>query len=418
MHTQRVYSDLTMKGHIRTKQKCPECNGKFQEGKKGFFCPTCPTIPTRYFVDIYFGRRIKIYKDQSGQTLDSFDRTERLLTHIRWEIDNRRFNPDKYIKAKYEPYLMDNFTQKWLREQELRQRSAEISYSTLYKQKSLIENYIIPYFGRDDVRQIGTRGVKDFNTHLSSLKVKGDRLISPKYRQDIIGVLRQIFNDALEAEDIDRAQLPVFPTIVVPETGFEVLEEEEQDEILGKVPDYDRPIYHFIITYGIRPSEARALKKDAVIGNFDRVITRRTFSRNNRLRENPKEGKWRTISLIDETKKILRALPSSIIRFIFVNNWGRPYSQSYLNDTWNRACSEAGYRYIPLYHGTRHSLGTKLANEGLGKEMIATVLGHSNTKTTEKYTRYASDSLKPFFERKKAKKGTVPRLSPKEIKTG
>lgn len=60
---------------------------------------------------------------------------------------------------------------------------------------------------------------------------------------------------------------------------------------------------------------------------------------------------------------MLKALPVSITGFIFVNIWGRPYSQSYLNDTWNKACINAGYRYIPLYHGSRHSLGTKLANE-------------------------------------------------------
>ena len=412
MHAEPTYSGLTMKGQIRTKQRCPACNAGFRESKKGLCCPNCPTIPTRYFVDIYFGKRIKIYKDQSGQILDSFDRAHRLLTHIRWEIDNKRFNPDKYIRAKYEPYFMENFARKWLKEQELRQRSEEIAYSTLLKQKRLVEKYIIGYFGRDDIRQIGTRGVKDFNTHLSGLKVKGDKGISPKYRQDIIGVLRQMFHDALEAEDITRAQLPVFPTIEVPQTGFEVLEEEDQDEILARIPDDDRPIYHFIITYGVRPSEVRALKRDAVIGNFDRIVIRRTFSRNNRLRENPKEGKWRTISLLDETKEILRALPPSLTGFIFVNRWGRPYSQSYLNDTWNEACSKAGYRYIPLYHGSRHSLGTKLANEGFGREIIATVLGHSNTKTTEKYARYASDSLKPFYERKKAKKGTVHRLSP------
>lgn len=254
--------------------------------------------------------------------------------------------------------------------------------------------------------------MKDFNTHLSGLKVKGDKGMSQKYRQDIIGVLRQIFNDALQAEDITRAQLPVFPTIEVPQTGFEILKEEEQDEILAKIPEYDKAIYHFIITYGVRPSEVRALKNDAVIGNFDRIVIRRTFSRNNRLRENPKEGKWRTISLLDETKEILRALPPSLTGYIFVTHWGRPYSQSYLNDTWNEACFKAGYRYIPLYHGTRHSLGTKLANKGLGKEIIVTVLGHSNTKTTEKYARYESDSLKLFYERKKVKKATVHKLSP------
>ena len=47
--------------------------------------------------------------------------------------------------------------------------------------------------------------------------------------------------------------------------------------------------------------------------------------------------------------------------------------------------------------------------------MIATVLGHSNTKTTKRYVRYASESLKPFFERR-SRRGTVRRLSVKKVR--
>ncbi len=94
-----------------------------------------------------------------------------------------------------------------------------------------------------------------------------------------------------------------------------------------------------------------------------------------------------------------------------MNKWGRNYSQSYLNDRWNDACKDAGFRYIPLKNASRHSLGTKLAMQGYGENIIATVLGHSDTKVTKKYVRYASDSIKPFFERKKVKKGTVRKLS-------
>jgi len=99
-----------------------------------------------------------------------------------------------------------------------------------------------------------------------------------------------------------RAQVPVFPTIEVPDPGFEVLQENEQDEILEKIPDFDRPIFGFILQYATRPSEARAIKRDAVIGDFDKIVIRRTFTRNNRLKDNPKEGKWRSISLVEETK--------------------------------------------------------------------------------------------------------------------
>ena len=142
----------------------------------------------------------------------------------------------------------------------------------------------------------------NFNTHLAGIAVRGNRVMSPKYRQDIIGVLRQMFNDALGAEDISRGQLPVFPSIEVSDTGFEILEEYEQDEILEKIQPHDRAIYHFIITYGTRPSEGRALKRDAIIGDFEKAVIRRTFSRNNRLRENPKEGRWQAIPLLRETR--------------------------------------------------------------------------------------------------------------------
>ena len=85
-----------MKGQVRTKEKCPKCLGKFKIAERGLTCPKCLTQPKRFFVDIYLKKRIKIYKDESGQVLDSWDRADRLLNHIRWEIDNHQFNPEKY----------------------------------------------------------------------------------------------------------------------------------------------------------------------------------------------------------------------------------------------------------------------------------------------------------------------------------
>lgn len=400
-----------MIGRIRTEQRCPRCKGTFAETPDGLMCVKCLTQPTRYLIDVYWkGKRPRIFKDSSGQVLDSFERADRLLNHIRWEIDNHKFRPEKYVRTKYEPYMMEVFALDWLAEQELRQRSNEISYSSYQKFKGIVERYIVPYFGRDDMRTIGTKGIKNFNLHLAGLKVRGKTLMSPKYREDIMGILRQMYNDSLKSEEISRAQVPVFPTIEVPDPGFEVLQENEQDEILEKIPDFDRPIFGFILQYATRPSEARAIKRDAVIGDFDKIVIRRTFTRNNRLKDNPKEGKWRSISLVEETKEMLRSLPLSMTGFLFVNKWDRPYSQSYLNDVWNESCDKAGFRRIRLYHASRHSLGTKLADEGYSEDMIATVLGHSNTKTTKRYVRYASDPLKKFFERRN-KKGTVSRLS-------
>jgi len=120
------------------------------------------------------------------------------------------------------------------------------------------------------------------------------------------------------------------------------------------------------------------LKRDCIYKDFDQIVIKRTFARNNRLRENPKENKWRIISLLDESKEILRSLEISLTGFVFVNKWGRHYSQQYINDIWNDACAGAGFRYIPL--------------------------------------KNASESLKPFYKRRNIKKATVHKLSLEDSK--
>lgn len=289
-------------------------------------------------------------------------------------------------------------------------RAGEISYSKVDKYRKLTERFIIPFFGNVDVRTIDTLKIREFNLHLAEQEVRNGKLMSAKYRTDILGVLRTMYKDGLESGVLNRAQVPVFPKVNIPEKHFDVLEEHEQDEILQKIPEHDQPIYHFIMWYGVRPSEARALMRDAIKADYTEATIKRTFTRNNSLKENPKEGKWRVIPLMEETTEILKDMTSHIDGYIFRNKWGKSYSQSYLNDTWNKACKEAGYKYIPLKNASRHSLGTKLAREGHGENIIATVLGHSDTKTTKKYIRYAAETLKPFFKRQ-VKKATVYELS-------
>ena len=146
------------------------------------------------------------------------------------------------------------------------------------------------------------------------------------------------------------------------------------------------------------------MKRDAISKDLSKATIKRTFSRNNRLRDYPKEKKWRRIPLEQETREILKGLlesqPKSFIGCVFLNRQGRHYSQTNLNDVWNKAVKAAGYPPISLYNASRHSLGTKLADEGESPEMVAQVLGHTDTKTTKKYARYGTRALKPFFKRR------------------
>ena len=138
-------------------------------------------------------------------------------------------------------------------------------------------------------RLVHNTGIPAGKQQKSSSQTKKGKPISPKYREFILGLLRQIYYDGMRSGDLSRTQVPTFPKVEVPDSHFDFLTEDEQSEILAKISKYDYPIYHTILWYGIRPSEVRALKRDCVIGDFDQIVIRRTFTRNNILRENPKE---------------------------------------------------------------------------------------------------------------------------------
>ena len=212
METETTYNDLVMVGHIRTDQKCPKCKGKFLDSGRELKCPKCLTTPSLYYIDLHYkGIRRKIRRDDNGQKLDSWARTDRLRSHICWEIDNFQFRFEKYQKNRNEPFFFEYYVKSWIKEQEIRHKGNEIAYSTLYQRRMICRKYLIPYFGRDDIRHIGSRGIKDFNLHLVNVKVKGGKGMSPKYREGVLGVLRNIFHDGLRSGDLSRMHIPVFP---------------------------------------------------------------------------------------------------------------------------------------------------------------------------------------------------------------
>jgi len=92
-----VDSRLSMRGKIRTKEKCPSCGGKFTELPRGIVCTKCGTIPRRYYLDLNVieGSRVRIYSDRDGQPFDSYRKALRALEVIRYEIDNHTFDPNR-----------------------------------------------------------------------------------------------------------------------------------------------------------------------------------------------------------------------------------------------------------------------------------------------------------------------------------
>ncbi len=56
-----------------------------------------------------------------------------------------------------------------------------------------------------------------------------------------------------------------------------------------------------------------------------------------------------------------------------------------------RIAANAGLR---LYDATRHSFGSQLFNQNVPLNKVSKLLGHTNTKMTEKYAHHEPESLR------------------------
>ena len=62
---------------------------------------------------------------------------------------------------------------------------------------------------------------------------------------------------------------------------------------------------------------------------------------------------------------------------------------------WDRVRRETNLpKKVRLYDATRHSVGSQLANSGESSFKIQNILGHTDIRTTEKYTHSNVDSLR------------------------
>jgi integrase len=364
---------FSMKG-IRALEKCPKCHGSWEATDKGYRCPECLTHPKRYRIDFYYkGERFRSAVDLDGKTLATFADAHALLKRAQSEIENHKFDPERWRTKTRIEYSFSFLIDKWYQEKEQALRQGKLAPSYLPKLWQYIRIYYLPFFGKQDIREIFN--LKDFANQLP------DRL-SLKYQKNILDALVSFFRWLKDDRLID--EIPKHEKIEVPEHDFKVIRPETQGMILEKIPSEHKPIFTFLFKQGCRPSEVRALKWKDIDGDI--VTIGRTWS-NHVLREQTKTKRIRHILLFPE---VMAALPTRRFPEDFVFLHGkilkRPYSKTFLNDIFQTACTEIELK-ISLYEATKHSFGTYHGDKGVSKDLLKEWFGHSSMKTTERYVK-------------------------------
>ncbi|PIX25407.1 MAG: hypothetical protein COZ69_03420 [Deltaproteobacteria bacterium CG_4_8_14_3_um_filter_45_9] len=380
-----------MKGGIYTKERCPLCGEKFVRTENDLRCPIHQTRPRRVYLVLYskeLAKHMKLYSDSHGIPFSSYEQADRILTKIRAEIDAGSFDPSRYVPTKLKPLQLTNYAEKWLKDREAEVEKRVLSPSYLKELRRFVRIFQ-EHFGPMDIRDIGTRRVKEFYLSLQG---------SPKYISNILSALHKMMADALDYGDIST--MPKFPEFEIPEADFKIIDLDQQDQIISSIENpMDRAYIFFTARQMVRPSETRALFWEDVDFKYDRVTIRRHFSLNV-LRETTKSKRIKILPLNLEVREALMRLPRHIRSpFVFQKD-GLPYLESYARKLWNRITAEMGID-ISLYQGTRHSSATEAVNR-VGMDVVQEFLGHTRRTMTKKYARVDVDSLRTVFREKKA----------------
>jgi integrase len=376
--------EQSMRGSIRSQQKCPECGrkGKYQliSGRRKLLVCECggfwsdkPEVCVKYKGKVYW-----LKYDRMGRRIQTVEDAERLQADITAEIDANSFYPDFWLSPARSNFAWANYKALYLKYEA--RRLLPQGKATLDKKKALLRH--TAWLERYSIRDIRTACLQDFMA-LPCLNLA----LAPKTRADLAQELHHLFKWALSREDIDR--IPEIPTVRVPRKAVAWLTVEQQIKIIDKIPIEHRPIFMFLMQYGARPAEACALCWDKVEIGKGMFTLARTFSRRI-LTQSTKQRADNPLPIVGWFEDWLINAARGIGQTpVFQNPQGRStvkfYLPEYLTTLWANAVKASGQPPIRLYNGTRHSVGTQRSLEGWTREDIARLLGHSSTAHTAKY---------------------------------
>jgi len=363
--------ELSMKGSIRTREKCPQCGGAFKVVEEvDIFCPTCNTRPKTYMIKLSWqGTRYRFSRDRQGHILDSFKRAHRLAEHIRQDIDNKVFSPADYIPKEIKQFEGHSLLEKWIEGKV----SQGLSPTHLKSTRGMVKTYFTPAFGSLDMRDVRTHHIEDFLNNLP-------KSLSLKTKKNIMLMLKNFCYWLFRRDQLLR--MPQFTAISVPEKPIKWISKESQLKALSFIDPHHKPIFEFLFYHPVRISEARALKvKDFNAENGTVYICRAWSCEELRSRKN-KKPYYLPISRHFDLSALKDRLPEA---FAFTNKIGEHYKLRKLSILWQKARIAAGLPEISLYNASRHSIASQARSQGIELSKIGAALGHSSLGSTQRY---------------------------------
>lgn len=365
-----------MLGGIYSDQRCSICSSKFKDdGRRGLFCPNHPHQRASHFV-VRFKNITRRFR--------SYESAQRVLTGLRYKIDENTFDSRDYLKEK--PLGFANLSEKWLHTKE----------HLAHKSLNNLRNYMGKAqrtWGNANIKAIGYAEIEDLLLSLS---------LSDKTKSNIKSCLHDFWQWLRKRQVITLAQMPDFPLTPFELGWRKVLDINTQQQVIDEVRHISYSInpkiwigIRWLSTYiSMRPGEMLSLKEGMIDIKMGVLII-----------PHPKEKEPKLIELLDVDIEILADIPRGIPALPFFRHPkgikgavpGEKFGDRYLYKWWKKACSNLGVEGVDLYGGTRHSTVIALRSVMTPEEIKRGTM-HRTNKAFDRYLQAKSMGTKVVYK--------------------
>jgi integrase len=253
-----------------------------------------------------------------------------------------------------------------------------------------LEKYLMPRFGSLPIAAIDERRVQEFIADLTRTKYtlpNGVRKqLSPKSIRNIVGVLKLILG-----EKVWRDWRLSFPEIPIKEQRC--FSPDEMRQIVKASAGQWKVLFATLASTGLRCGEAFGLHVEDLDLVASRIYVRRSVWNGEEVSVKTKQG-YRVVNIEPTLVQMLAAhLGERKGGRVFQTHSGTPFSKSNVRRKLNQILKKLKLAPAGL-HAFRHGRVSMLQSSGVPGDLIKEFIGHSNLRTTSRYTHFHDDYRK------------------------
>jgi integrase len=245
------------------------------------------------------------------------------------------------------------------------------------------------YFEGRTLGQISPLAVESFKRERLKTPVRGDKPRKPRAVNAELTTLSAVFTLAVRLRQLRENPCRKVKWLEAEEGPSRRLSSDEEAALLEAAESaeaYLAPMVRLALWTGFRQGELIALAKSAV--DFDR---NRVFVVNPKWRKDKRKSEGNPMS--PQVRELLTQLCEAARgELLFTDRQGRRLKRHAVGDAFRRTCERAGIEEL-RFHDLRHEYGSRLGDADVNLKKIARLMGHSDTKQTERYVHPTDDGL-------------------------